>query len=260
MIGRCMYIWYLAPVIKAEGSVAAVVAKAKRAGIANLWVKVADGGTPFANVTGTMAKTTSDLVGEAKDAGIAVWGWQVPHCPTQDAARNEAALLARLVSDFALKGAIMDAEGGSTYFQGGVAEAELYSSSLKSQLKDADKSLGLSSNDIPQNFPGFPPKFAAIAAQADFNFPQVYYGASPSVQNRLNRAAAANAHVAAPFVPVGAAFLGVDDGGCSSASACAERAREFLRLCAERKYQGHSFWHWAGAPLAFWNVLFDTPA
>lgn len=49
--------------------------------------------------------------------------------------------------------------------------------------------------------------------------------------------------------------FGTDEGGCSSASACAEKAREFIRLCNERNYQGYSFWHWGGAPLALWQVL-----
>jgi hypothetical protein len=65
--------------------------------------------------------------------------------------------------------------------------------------------------------------------------------------------------VSLPFVPVGAAWVGTDDGGCASASACAERALAFMKLVKQLGFPGHSFWHWQGAPMEFWNVLFSTP-
>jgi hypothetical protein len=122
----------------------------------------------------------------------------------------------------------------------------------------AGKPLAISSNDIPHNINGWLHKFDEIADVVDFNAPQVYYGGSPSVLNRLTRAEDANSHISKPFIPVGAAWVG-DGGGCSSASASAERAREFIRLIKDRKYQGCSFWHWGGAPLAFWEVLNTVP-
>lgn len=160
-----------------------------------------------------------------------------------------------LVEEFGLDGMIMDAEGTSAYFHGGLAEAKAYGAAMREIADNLGKPLGISSNDIPQNIAGWLPKFNEIAKKAHFNFPQTYYGASPSVINRVDRAVTANAHLKIPFIPVGAGFIGTAEGGCASASACAERAREFIRLCNDRNYQGYSFWHWGGAPMTLWEVL-----
>ena len=88
------------------------------------------------------------------------------------------------------------------------------------------------------------------------NVPQVYYGGSPSVSHRLDRAIKANSDVARPFVPVGAGWVG-PAGGCVSDSACAERAVVFMQLVKEHGFIGYSFWHWAGAPMKLWNVLMN---
>ena len=39
-----------------------------------------------------------------------------------------------------------------------------------------------------------------------------------------------------------------------------ERAREFIRLVKENEFEGYGFWHWMGAPAAFWEVLFELEA
>jgi hypothetical protein len=255
-----MYIWKLAEVLHAEGTPAKMIEKAHNAQISALWVKVADGTSRYANVREPVASDLKALVAAAHAKSIEIWGWQVPHCDTIGIAQREANLLGELIEEFELDGMIMDAEGTSVFFHGGLAEAKAYGAAMRDIADRLGKPLGISSNDIPQNIAGWMPKFMEIARKADFNFPQTYYGASPSVMNRVDRAAAANASLAIPFIPVGAGFLGTDEGGCSTASACAERAREFIRLCNERNYQGYAFWHWAGAPMSLWSVLNTTPA
>jgi len=259
MIGRCIYVWKLAPVIAAEGGVDKMVEKAKRAKLSAIWVKIADGTTPHANVTSTTATKLKQLINTAKSNGVEIWGWQVPHCATIAAAAAEAKVALDITKRLGLPGLIMDAEGGSDFFHGGLPEAIAYADAMRAGCDALGIPLAISSNDIPQNITNWLPRFTAIAQRAHYNFPQTYYGSSPSVVHRVDRAVTANAHIAAPFVPVGAAWIG-DGGGCSSASACAERAREFIRLCGERNYQGYSFWHWGGAPLAFWEVLNTVPA
>ena len=252
---RSMYIWKLRDVVAAEGGPAKIITKAKRASLSSLWVKVADGTSRYANVGDQVAPDFQELIRLAHDNGIEIWGWQVPHCSTTAIAKKEAKLLGDLVEEFELDGMIMDAEGTSAYFHGDVAEAKAYGAAMREIADNLEKPLGISSNDIPQNIDGWLPKFNEIAKKADFNFPQTYYGASPSVTHRVDRAAMGNAHLTIPFVPVGACFIGRAEGGCASASACAERAREFIRLCNTRNYQGYSFWHWGGAPMTLWEVL-----
>jgi hypothetical protein len=121
----------------------------------------------------------------------------------------------------------MDAESEAAFLNGGPGEAEMYARTQRECLDALDKSLAISSHDIPSNFANFP--FNSFAQHARVNAPQVYYGGSPSVENRLDRAIHANAHLDIPFTPVGAGYLG-DGGGCSSASACAERAMAFMSL------------------------------
>ncbi len=256
---RAMYIWKLRNVIEAEGSVAKIVEKARRAQLSQLWVKLADGATRSDNLQGTIAARFAELIEQCGEAGIEVWGWHVPHCA--DAARTaaELGLIDQLVQGLALNGLIMDAEGGGEYFKGDKEQAARYGEGMKAIAIAKGIPLAISSNDIPQNLAGWLPRFNTIAAQADVNYPQVYYGGSPSVVNRLDRAAAANAHLTLPFAPVGAAWIG-GGGGCESASACAERATAFIALAKERDYPLYSFWHWGGAPMEFWRVLNTTPA
>ena len=260
MIGRTMYVWRLGAVLNSEGGVLAVVERARRAKLAALWIKVAEGQSAYnPNLGGSTGQRFRELIDACHDAGIQVWGWHVPRCPNPQSAAGEASNFGDIVAGLRLDGLIMDAEGGEGFFQGGVDSAEAYASAMR-DVKDAlGRPLGVSSHDIPQNIAGWLPKFNKIAFVADFNFPQVYYGQSTSVLHRLTRAEDANMHVTLPFVPVGAGWVG-PGGGCSSPSACAERAREFIRLIKDRGYQGYSFWHWAGAPAALWEVLNTTAA
>lgn len=192
-----------------------------------------------------MEETFKDIVAELGREEIDVWGWHVPHAATSEDAKHEAQLVAGIAKEFGLSGILMDAEAGDNFFKGNATTASEYSKELGSLLAAQSKGLALSSHDIPSNFPSFP--FAAFAKNATVNAPQVYYGSSPSVESRLNRAINANSHVDVPFVPVGAGWIG-DGGGCESAAACAERALAFMKLVHEHQYQGYSFWHWLGVP------------
>lgn len=255
LAGRSMYLWKLAPVLEVEGGIDAFVAKAVRAKLSGVWIKIADGRNVYNGLGGANRGVMHDCVSALHDANIAVWGWQVPVSATEAHARTEAELSSSLADTFALDGVMMDAEKpeGAYFFHGGEREAEIYASTLKEKLTALGKPLAISSHDIPSNFAGFP--FDTFARYADVNAPQVYYGGSSSVSHRLNRAIDANAHLDIPFIPVGSGWLG-DGGGCSSASACAERAVTFMNLVREHGFPGYSFWHWHGAPSELWRVLY----
>lgn len=259
MEGRCIYIWQLDQVLTAEGGVNKVVEKAVRAKLSALWIKIADGTSPYRNVRGTTGQDLGQLISKCHGKGIAVWGWQVPHVADATTAGEEVEIVGQILEKFPLDGIIMDAEGGPEFFKGDEAAARAYAQAMRQLADRVGKPLALSSNDIPQNIENWLPRFDIIASVADFNAPQVYYGGSSSVLNRLTRAEVGNAHVSLPFIPVGAAWVG-DGGGCSSASAAAERGREFIHQIKQRGYEGYSFWHWAGAPMLFWEVLNLVPA
>lgn len=252
-----MFIWKLPPVLTTELGVDGLVRKAKAAHLDGVWIKISDGPLPYSNLSTAKAAEQFRAVRSAlRDADISVWGWQVPYGRNSSQALAEADCAARLASEYDLDGVLMDAEGGAGYFTGGPDVAERYASTLAQRLKAENRGIAMCGNDIPANFPNYP--FGTFVQHADVNAPQVYYGGSPSVANRLDRAMHANAPYDRPLVPVGAAWIG-DGGGCASASACAERAREFLRLVKEHQFEAYSFWHWLGAPSAFWEVLINTP-
>ncbi|MBM3235922.1 peptidoglycan-binding protein [Candidatus Poribacteria bacterium] len=253
--GRNMFIWKLKPVLTAEMGINNFVSKAKMAKLSSVWIKIAVGTSPYhQNLSEDFNSVRDKLMAE----GITVWGWHEPRCKTVAIAENEAQIVADLAKDLKVKGILMDAEKpeGNSFFQGGVEEASAYAKTLRELLGASGLSLAICSHDIPHNFPGFP--FEEFARYAHVNAPQVYYGGSPSVRNRLERAINANSMLTIPFVPVGAGWLG-DGGGCASASACAERALVFMHLIREYGFPGYGFWHWGGAPSNLWEVLFSSP-
>jgi len=253
--GRNMFIWRLGPVLKVEMGIYNFIRKVKRAKLSSIWIKIAVGTSPYSrNIDDNLLIIRDKL----NDAGISVWGYHEPRCKAEEIAVNEAEIVATLANELKLKGIIMDAEKpeGNYFFQGGEKEANAYAKRLRQLCDELGLGLAICSHDIPQNFPDFP--FESFAEHAHVNASQVYYGSSNSVRNRLERAINANSMLTIPFIPVGSGWVG-GGGGCSSASACAERAIVFMQLVRENGFPGYSFWHWAGAPLALWEVLFENP-
>ena len=248
--GRNMFVWQLKPILAVDGGPEGMAEKAAKAKCSAVWIKVAVGQQEYDKNIPLLPKVLAAM----EKAGIKVWGWHEPRCATLAAAEAEADIVVRIADRHKLAGILMDAEiaSGGDFFQGGAQEAELYAERLQTSLHAQGLPLALCSHDIPQNFPTFP--FTSFAKFADANVPQVYYGGSPSVSNRLDRALKANADIPLPFVPVGAGWVG-SGGGCASDSACAERATIFMQLVKEHGFIGYSFWHWAGAPLKLWNAL-----
>jgi hypothetical protein len=250
-----MFIWRLTDVLSAEMGISNFIKKAKKAKFTSVWIKVAAGSSPYTRNLGADFNSVRDGLA---DKDITVWGWHEPRCKTLSDAENEARVVSELANELKLKGVLMDAEKpeGEVFFQGGPQEAAAYSKKLRVLLDAKGLGLAICSHDIPHNFPGFP--FEEFAENAHFNAPQVYYGGSPSVRNRLDRAIDANSFLPTPFIPVGAGWVG-DGGGCSSGSACAERAIVFMQLVREFGFSAYGFWHWAGAPPNLWEVLFNNP-
>jgi len=255
--GRCMYVWQLNSVLASEMGVHNFVRKAKKAQFSSIWIKVAEGEKPYKNIEVGMEAKFKEVVRELNREDIDVWGWHVPYAHTLTAAKKEAELIASIAQDYNLAGILMDAESEANFFKGDAETADAYAKELKNLLSQQSKGLAISSHDIPVNFPEFP--FNSFAKHATVNAPQVYYGGSPSVEKRLNRAIQANSQLDIPFIPVGAGWIGKNDGGCSSASACAERADAFMKLIHKHRFQGYSFWHWQGVPPKLWEVFFTEP-
>jgi len=252
--GRNMFIWQLPRILNVEMGVDNFARKAKKAQLSSIWIKIAVGASKYDINLEDFESVRDALSG----LGITVWGWHEPRCNTVAIAEQEALLVASLARDLKVKGILMDAETpeNGRFFQGGSEEASAYAKKLRELLDETGLGLSICSHDIPYNFPQFP--FEDFARYSHVNTPQVYYGQSPSVANRLERAIKANSMLTIPFVPVGAGWVG-DGGGCASASACAERALVFMQLVKEHGFPGYGFWEWYGAPQNLWETLNNTP-
>jgi hypothetical protein len=263
--GRSIYIHQLASVIQKSGGVDGVVVQAEKARIGSLWIKIADGATAFANTKGNTGDALRALSASCAEKGVSVLGYHVPHCKDAAAVDAEIALLTGLVADFALAGVVVDNEDGPAYFRGDADTAEAYGAQLAAEMQARGKLVVMSSNDIVS---WHPKAYASvIGAHVNVNAPQVYYGASASVKDRLNWAREQNSVIAAPFFPVGVCVVephGEDEGAFSDAAKCAAAAVQFIILCSAlhatnpNKYPGYGFWDWDQAPQEFWDVLNDT--
>src|SRR5215470_4276108 len=264
LAGRAMYIWRLQRSL-GHGSIGEMVAKAKAARLASLWVKIGDGTKKFEDVTGSGATHLREFVTACSAANIDVFGYHVPWCKDLQAAKDEAAFVAKTIDDFKLAGAVVDNEDGANYFKGDAQTAKAYGAALQAQLRATGKLVLMSSND----FPSIHKKaYAEIIGQfIDVNAPQVYYGQSPSVDSRLNRAIRENKVIHKPLFPVGAAFIrkpSDNDGGFLDPVKCGNAARQFIRLVSllhhadPDNYPGYAFWNWEEAPKEVWDVLNAT--
>jgi hypothetical protein len=260
-----MYVWQLSQAL-GSASVDSFVQKAKDHALSSLWVKIADGDTGFANVCPPWKDKLIELVNTARAANITVYGYHVPHCADSKAVTTEVQIVAGLLGQFTLDGVVIDNEEGSSYFRGGANEARAYGQGLQRELQAAGRTMIMSSHDVVSAHPNA--YATVIAGFIDANAPQVYYGQSPSVQARLDRAILENAAFPMCFVPVGALFIresGKDDGGCANYDDCAQRARDFIQLASQHhgadphKFPGYAFWNWEEAPDKAWDVLRTTP-
>jgi hypothetical protein len=259
-----MYIWDLQASLKG-GTAADLMSKAQSAKLSSIWVKIGDGAVPYANTQGNNTQILLDVVARCQVANILVLGYHVPHCPTAAAVQTEVGVCSGAVDDFGLAGIVVDNEDGPGFFTGNADTAAAYGQALQTAMHTRNKISVMSSNDI---ISAHPKSFGSIIGRyIDVNGPQVYYGESPTVQNRLGRAVSENAGIAAPFFPVGAAFVSAPsagDGGCANAQDCAQRAAQFIDLVSQMhqanpsKYPGYGFWDWQEAPDELWNVLTTT--
>jgi type VI secretion system (T6SS) effector TldE1-like protein len=265
LTGRAIYIWQLTTILTPQ-TIDDAVARAVRAKLSSVWVKIGDGSRPFANIRGATADLFRGFIDRCNAAGLVVLGYHVPRCATEQAAHDEVAFVAQTVEGFDLAGVVVDNEDGPSYFKGTEATAALYAQLLKQAMSAAGRLMVMSSNDI---ISAHPKSYArTIGAEVDVNAPQVYYGQSKSIPSRFEWAERENAVLGKPFFPVGAAFMQKPksrEGGFVDPVACANGAREFIQLVSALNADrpdgcpGYGFWNWDESPEQFWDVLYDTP-
>jgi hypothetical protein len=201
---------------------------------------------------------------ELDKAGLALWGWHVPFCKDQAAAKTEAQNVAKWADQFSLAGVIVDAESTpeSPRFQGGPAEAKTYCEILGPALSGKGRGFALSSHDQPSLHQKLP--FSVFLAHVQDNCPQVYYQSVPQVQTRLGKSVhdykplEASRNFVDRYKPTGNITTS-GDIAMPSAQDCVTAAKTFIGLVHAAGYTGYSFWCWDEAPNDIWPLLKQTP-
>jgi hypothetical protein len=223
-----MWVWY---VDQSEGgSVPAVLARAKRAGIGTVYIKAGDGTTPWDQFTST-------LVDELHRGGLKVCAWQFVYgdAPVAEARIGAAAVAA---------GAdclVIDAESD---YEGKYAAAETYLTTLRAAIGAAFP-VSLAGFPYADYHPAFPYSVFFGPGGANVNQPQMYWKAiGTSVREVFAHTYLYNRLWGRPIFPIGQTYEAPGRGPL----------RQFRRYSAS--YGGApSWWDWQETSEPEWGAL-----
>jgi hypothetical protein len=226
--GNASWIWY---VDHSGGSAQAIAKQAKRSGLDAVFIKSADGTSPW-------SQFTPELVSALHARGLSVCGWQFVY------GRNAAAE-ARVGAQAAEAGAdclIIDAESD---LEGQYAAADTYMRKLRA-LVGADYPLGLSSFPYVDYHPAFPYSVFLGPGGADFNLPQVYWHTiGDPVVNSLTHTYVFNRPYDVPLFPVGQTY----------ADPPRRDLKAFRRYSRDFGAEGVSWWSWQETSKREWKAI-----
>lgn len=242
--GKGMWIWK----IKATegGDARSIVARARAAGLHQIWVRVGDSRDGF-----YAADVLSRLVPAAHDAGIRVVGWAFPYLydPVADARWSADALAWRSVRGDALDGFSPDIETAGE----GVALSSLRAVVYFGLVRPAAGNRVIAATvfqPTDRQLATYP--YAAIAPYVDAFAPMVYWGcvepgdAASRAMDRLGSMA--------PLHLIGQAYNMGPEGGRAVAPSGAEINR-FLDVARRGGAVGASLWDWQEASAEHWSAL-----
>lgn len=241
--GKGMWIWQFPAT--AGGDPTTIVADAQRAGLRQLWVRVADSQNGFYG-----ASVLDKLVPVAHRSGIAVIGWGFPYLydPVGDANWTVQAL------DWTFAGTRLDGFG---------ADIETASEGVDLTARRAQLYLSLVRHERPADLlvaTVFPPTdsewstypYRAMAPYVDAFAPMVYWGCAQPVvaaQQALARLAPL-----APVHLIGQAYNMADEGGRTAPPSPAEISA-FLSTAHQGGAIGASFWSWQSIDPEEWSAM-----
>ena len=206
-----------------------IAAVAHRAGLTDVFVKVADGPIKF----GVYNKVdlVPGVIAALKAVGIRVWGWQYVY--GNDPAGEERIATSR-IKEFGLDGFIVDAEMEFKKAGWG-ARAETYLSRLKAN--NPKVTIAFSSYRWPHYHPEFP--WAVFFKYCDINMPQVYWlqahNAGSQTRTTFERFRVMST---LPIWPAGPAWK---EGGWAPT---ASELKEFEEVSASYGAPLVSYWSW----------------
>ncbi|MEA2294951.1 MAG: hypothetical protein QOE86_2590 [Solirubrobacteraceae bacterium] len=227
--GNGMWIWYVSKA--AGGDPAAIAAQAVARGIATVYVKSADGTTPW-------TQFSPELVAALKSAGLRVCAWQFVYGthPATEATRG-----AEAVSTGA-DCLVIDAE---SQYEGRYAQAQQYVGALRSAIGQ-DFPVGLTSFPYVDYHPALPYSVFLGPGGAQFNLPQVYWKAiGGGVDAVVDHTYRFNRPYGRPIMPLGQLY---------DAPPTADVIR-FRQLATAAGSSGLSWWDWQHAGTTQWDAI-----
>ncbi len=233
--GQGMWIWYVSK--SSGGSVAAIIAQAKAAGVTTVFVKSSDGSSNY------WTQFSPQLVAELHAAGLKVCAWQYVY-GTEPV--GEAALGAEAVANGA-DCLVIDAEA---QYEGKYAAAQTYITDLRAKI-GATYPLALASFPYVNYHSSFPYSVFLGPGGAQFNAPQMYWhDIGVSVDTVYANTYIWNRIYQRTLFPLGQTYGGVS---------AAELVR-FREEAVDYGAPGWSFWDWQETTEKGWAALAEPLA
>jgi hypothetical protein len=161
------------------GNAANIAAVAKAAGLAHVWIKIADGPYAYNIDKNTKADLVAPVVQELHARKIQVLGW---HYVYGDNPIGEAQIAVKRINELSLDGYAIDAE--VEYKQPGRdVAARSFMSELRKGIPPNTVPVGLCSFRYPKLHPQLPWK--DFLDKCDYNMPQVYWQAAHNPGDQL---------------------------------------------------------------------------
>jgi hypothetical protein len=243
--GKGMWVWQFDQT--EGGNAEAIVGRAVRAGLRQLWVRVGSSKNGF-----YAAADLDALVGPAHAAGLAVIGWGFPYLydPIRDARWTARALHWQGPEGDRLDGFSADIEKAT---EGVALSRRRVAVYLAAVRRAAGDRLVVATVYRPTDLNwtgGYP--YRTIARYVDAFAPMVYWGCTDprgATAQAVERLATLR-----PVHLIGQAYNMADEGG-RSASPSAREIRLFLHVGRRGGALGASFWDWQEMTAGEWNAM-----
>jgi len=224
-----MWVWYVER--SSGGSIAAMVAQARRAGIGTVYIKAGDGG-------GAWSQFSQGLVRALHRGGLDVCAWQFVY---GDSPVAEARVGAAAVA----KGAdclVIDAEGD---YEGKYAAADLYVRTLRAKIGETFP-LSLAAFPYVDYHPSFPYSVFLGPGGATYNQPQMYWKTiGTSIRAVFEHTYLYNRLWGHPIYPIGQTYESPGRGPL----------KLFRRFAASFGGLAPSWWSWQETSGREWGAL-----
>jgi hypothetical protein len=248
--------WIYEPEKTEGGDVAAIVAKARAAGLSHLYVRTGSSWDGF-----YAGPFLDKLLPAAHEANLLVYGWDFPRLISwpEDVKRAEAAINHRAPGKHSIDGFSADIETRSEGTAISAQAAADYGRALRAAVGANFPLIAT----VPRPSPAFSYPYAEVVASFDAIAPMVYW-LNRQPDTDVSGALRDLAQYGKPVFPVGQAYDGAPEGGRAGVPPPEELWR-FMRVGQANGAQGVSFWSWQAANAKAWAAIteaeeFRTPA